>query len=747
MPAAITRLVLLLLLAAAPALPGRAADPAALIGAADLLRIRQLESPAVSPDGRAIVYVVRSLEPKPGAADAAEPRAHLWLVPADGHAPARQLTRGPAADSDPAWHPDGRRLVFVRTAPPARPQLHLLDLAGGEPEPLTHLPNGATAPRWSPDGTQLLFSSTLPEADVRAALATAGAPTAPPWPEERPGRAAHDTANWKHPGAPAPGAPPPPPPPPARTAAAPDGTLAEIREWLARNEADANPRVLTRSNFLAEGDLQPDLAFAQLHLLPLRAGAVPQPLALGYEARTAAAWLRDGRSIVFTAPTDPTLHPDRVRPRRLATLELATGAVTVLLARATENYAEPTPSPDGRWLAFTVQENGPFSFAPARVAVLPIGGGEPRVLTADLDRSAGGLRWDDASAHVHFVAPDAGRFPLYRVPVVGGAATPLTAAPDWGIRDFDLAGGTLAQVVSHPGNPWELYAGPAAAAPRVLTDHNQVWLAGKRLSAYEPHRFVNAEGLAIDYWTMKPADFDPTKRYPLLVNIHGGPTAMWGPGEASTWHEFQFFAARGYALVFANPRGSGGYGEAFQRANFRDWGAGPARDVLAAAAFAAREPHIDPARQVLTGGSYGGYLVAWIVGHDHRFKAAVAQRGVYDLATFFGEGNAWFLVPLYFGGFPWEPEIRRVLERESPLTYVDQIRTPLLIKHGDVDFRTGVVQSQLLYKSLKILGQPVEYVRYPRATHELSRAGEARQRIDRLVRFEEFFRRHIGPSP
>ena len=246
----------------------------------------------------------------------------------------------------------------------------------------------------------------------------------------------------------------------------------------------------------------------------------------------------------------------------------------------------------------------------------------------------------------------------------------------------------------------------------------------------------------MDYWTLKPANFDAAKKYPLLVNIHGGPTAMWGPGEATMWHEFQFFAARGYAIVFSNPRGSGGYGRDFQRANFKDWGAGPSSDILAAASFAAQEPYVN--QQVVTGGSYGGYMVAWIVGHDHRFKAAVAQRGVYDLATFYGEGNAWFLVPLYWGGFPWETEVRHVLDRDSPLTYVADITTPLLIQHGDVDFRTGFVQSQIWYKSLKQLGRPVEYVRYPRATHELSRSGEPKQRLDTLVRYEEFFRRYLG---
>jgi dipeptidyl aminopeptidase/acylaminoacyl peptidase len=236
--------------------------------------------------------------------------------------------------------------------------------------------------------------------------------------------------------------------------------------------------------------------------------------------------------------------------------------------------------------------------------------------------------------------------------------------------------------------------------------------------------------------------------------------AMWGPGEATMWHEFQFLAAQGFGIVYANPRGSGGYGHAFKKLNYQDWGEGPAGDVLAAASEAADDERwVDEDRQVVTGGSYAGYLTAWIVAQDDRFKAAVAQRGVYDLTTFLGEGNAWRLVPSHFGGYPWGPRdamgdlgaepglsadaALELLRRNSPLTYVDRIRTPLLIMHADDDLRTGVIQSEMLYKSLKILGRPVEYVRYPDAGHDLSRTGDPTQRMDRVLRIYEFLARYV----
>jgi dipeptidyl aminopeptidase/acylaminoacyl peptidase len=168
--------------------------------------------------------------------------------------------------------------------------------------------------------------------------------------------------------------------------------------------------------------------------------------------------------------------------------------------------------------------------------------------------------------------------------------------------------------------------------------------------------------------------------------------------------------------------------------------------VLTALDKTIAEGWADTSKLVVTGGSYAGYLVAWIIGHDKRFKAACSQRGVYDLSTFFGEGNAWRLVPNYFGGYPWEAEAKSVLQRESPITYVQNITTPYIIFHGDNDRRTGFVEGEMLYRSLKVLGRPVEYVRHPNASHEITRSGNNRQRIDQMLRTWEFFERWINPA-
>ena len=311
-----------------------------------------------------------------------------------------------------------------------------------------------------------------------------------------------------------------------------------------------------------------------------------------------------------------------------------------------------------------------------------------------------------------------------------------------GILGFDTQATGFVYAKTGIDNPSEIYYQSFDSEKR-FTSLNTDWLANKEIIKPLKHTFTNSKGQKIDYWVMKPTEFEAGKKYPLVLNIHGGPSAMWGTGEASMWHEFQYYAAKGMGVVYANPRGSGGYGSEFLAANVKDWGSGPTSDVMKALDLTIAEGWADTTQLAVTGGSYAGYLVAWIVGHTNRFKVACAQRGVYELSTFMGEGNAWRLVPNYFGGYPWEKATKAILDRESPYSYVQNIKTPLIIFHGENDLRTGVIQGEMLYKSLKVLGRDVEYVRHPGGTHELTRSGNNRQRIDQMLRTYEFFSRYL----
>jgi dipeptidyl aminopeptidase/acylaminoacyl peptidase len=749
------RLALACLFFAAPILraaaaPKGGATDSSLIGAADLLKVQQLASPEISPDGRWVVYSVKSVVTKPATAGEYVYRTQLWLASVDGSTPPRELTHAEQAATAPQWSPDGRSIAFVR-GETGKGQLWILPLAdGGEAFQVTKLDNNVAAPRWSPDGKLIAFTSSVTASDVRGELEKVAATSLhPAWNPERPGRKPGDTIDWsrkstdgKKPAAPA--------------LAKADGSLAERREWLARNEADANPRVTFRLNFLGESDLQPDVRFANLYVVDARAGATPRALAPDYESLgtapggtaepTAPAWSADGKWIYLTGRlTDgQTEHPDRLRENDL--IRVASDGKKRETLRVLPGFAKSSPvvSPDGRSVAFVTSELDQEGYAQSGLGLWTDNGSPARLLDTKLDRSVAQPKWSPDGTMLWFTAPSQGDFVLYRTAANGGPAERF-GAPQTGVTAYDVSTGHVAYVRTSPENPGELIVSPRDRHnARTLSTHNSGWLRGKRLAKMEHRTLARPDGMTLDVWLIRPTNFDAAKKYPLLLEIHGGPSAMWGPGEASMWHEFQFFAARGYAIVFCNPRGSGGYGYAFQRANYQNWGPGPGSDVLAATDLALREPWVDASRLVITGGSYGGYLTAWVISQDPRFKAAVAQRGVYDLTTFFGEGNAWRLVPRHFGGYPWEPEIRKALDANSPFLNVEKIRTPLLIQHGDNDLRTGITQSQMLYKALKVLGRPVEYVRYPRATHELSRTGDPKQRVDTMVRYEEFFRRYIG---
>ncbi len=831
-------LSLIALLAAWPARAqeARAQDGAEPITASDLFEIRQLGDVAVSPDGRSVVYTVRRAVREVEAGDTTYGyRTHLYLASATGREAPRPLTRGEASATQPAWHPDGDRLAFVRTVE-GEPQVFVLPLLGGEAYPLTDAEHGATRPRWSPDGRRLLYASTLPLRTVQEQMQSAQMQHVPAWPTERPGRTPADTAG---------------------AAPDPDGSLAQVRTWLARNRADGDPVVTTRLDFQGEHVLDGDPSFRHLYVISVTdsAGAEPPaPTALtqGFYRFGGGTWTADGEHVVMSGARADDEHPDRVRQTRLYVAEADGQSFRELLAMDGYALSTPVAAPEGTTVAFLARRLDDPGYAQTELGLFLMDGESPdeappaRLLTEAFDRSVGAPQWSPDGWHLYTVAPSDGGFPLYRLTpfatdslrtdslrtdslrtdslrtdslaadtlaadtlaadtlaAAGPAATdsvpPDTAAVvtasgppverltsyGRGVRSFDVSRATLFYVVTEPANPYELYARGVrpTASERRLTSHNATWLEDRRLS--RPEAFtVRRDSVEIQAWTMKPAFFEEGHRYPLLVQMHGGPSAMWGPGEATMWHEFQLFAARGYGIVFSNPRGSGGYGRDFKAANYRDWGTTPAGDVLAAAHVAAAEPWIDPSRQVLTGGSYAGYLTAWIVAHDDRFEAAVAQRGVYDLATFFGEGNAWRLVPYHFGGYPWEDGTsapadsvaagpagadsamvaeapaadtarssqhvrtpREALIRNSPLTYVDQITTPLLIIHASQDLRTGVSQSEMLYRALKVLERPVEYVRYPDAGHDLSRTGNPKQRMDRLLRIYEFFERFINRPP
>jgi dipeptidyl aminopeptidase/acylaminoacyl peptidase len=726
-----------------------AAQPTPKVLVTDLTRIRQVGEIRLSPDGTKALYTITSIEPQPDQPLEYDYRTHVYLTntsPTAGSA-ARALTRGPESARQPVWSADGQQVIFARNVK-GKSQLFVMPLGGGEAYQLTNVPTGASNPQLSPDGKRVLFVSTLTFPELQADTLLNPTKGGPRWSLEKPGIAGYVPALKET----ATGTPNRP---------NPDGSLAEIRAYLDKDVADKKAKVINRLNFQGEATTEPMMSFQHLYVVEFKTDGpmpTPRPLTRGFATYLAPVWHPNGQTVLAVTDRDPAKHPDREQDNAIVAVAAdGSGTLAPVVSEAGKSFANPTPSPDGRKLAYLAGNSRGVGFAQLTVADLA---GTAIINAQEIlfDRAAGGLRWVTikptrqpnvkfpAATYqaLYFTAASDGGFPLYRLSRTN--TVERLSSFETGVTSFDSDGRVLLFNQVSINDPSALYtAYTDMAAPALLHAPNADWLAGKTLSRPEKRVYTNSKGQAVDYWIMKPTAYVPGKTYPLILNMHGGPTAMWGPGEQSMWHEFQYLCAQGYGIVYANPRGSGGYGQAFQRANVKDWGTGPAEDVLAAATAAAKEPWVDADRQVITGGSYAGYLTAWIVAHDNRFKAAFAQRGVYDLTTFLGEGNAWNLIPNYFD-FPWNPGAQAVLDANSPYSFVQNIKTPLLIKHGENDLRTGVIQSEMMYKSLKILDRPVEYVRMPGGTHELSRSGNPRQRIDRLLRIYEWFERFVGEA-
>ncbi|MDI9878447.1 S9 family peptidase [Flectobacillus longus] len=685
----------------------------------DMNKIKSVGSVNLSPDGKKVIYSVRSNEPSEENKLEFDYRSHIWVSDLQTN---KQLTRGLESVGSAIWSPDGKQIAFARGVK-GKSQIFIMPLDGGEAFQLTDLKQGASNPSWSPDGTKILFSVGTTVNEMLRDTLLNPSKALPSWSFEKAGF--KDNTFLKA---------------DKKVKPNPDGSLAEIRAYLDKDVEDKKAKVFSRLNFQGEANTDPEIRFNLLFVIEVKEGAKAKQITHGYWSYNGASWSADGKKIFASCGRDTTLHPDREQNSAIVSMNADGSDLKYIVAKKGVSYSNPTPSPDGKLIAFTQSEVSWLGFNQLLIANADGSNITPIVF----DRASGNLEWTDDSKALYLTAPSNGGTPIYKLDIASKKIEKLTDF-NTGITAFDIAKDKIAFAKTEVKNPSELYVTDLLVKnPVKITSLNDEWLSTKAVSFPEKRTYKNSKGLIVEYWIMKPANMENGKKYPLLLNMHGGPTAMWGPGESSMWHEFQYFCSQGYGVVYANPRGSGGYGKDFQFANYQDWGTGPAEDVLAAASDAAKEAWVDTSKQVLTGGSYAGYLTAWIVGHDHRFKAAFAQRGVYDLTTFMGEGNAWRLVPNYFGGYPWEEKIKPILERESPYTYIDKIKTPLLIKHGENDLRTGVIQSEMMFKSMKIMGKEVEYVRMPGGTHELSRSGNIRQRIDRMLRIYEFFERYVG---
>ena len=688
----------------------------------DLYKLRIATDPRISPDGSRAIVTLQTSAPKGDGY-----RHSLWIVPLDGDGGGdepRQLTLGAKNDTSARWSPDGRTIAFLSDrrhiveeepdAPDRKEredgtQVYLLPVEGGEARRLTDLPRGVGGFEWSPDGSKLVVTSTSHRANRK---------------DDRKARG-----------------------------------LDQKRQPADPPESDY--RYIDRLSYMFNG---PGFVYdqvAQLWVVDVASGEASR-LTDGPTGVEDPAWSPDGTRIAFA--TRINRDWDLFYRSDIVVVDVTSGRRTRITGGPEPIFFLPTWLPDGKSIAalggrlpHNGYRNDIWLFAADGKEATPDGGrnisGQHDIMpgsgmNSDITPGEGSRLIPSADgAWLSFLAPKNGAYELWRISTADGALEQLTEGRHY-LSSFD-------QVEPRAGRPRTAFI---RSAPTELSD---VWVRDgikgdlRRVTSFnaealadvelaEPvERHVAVDGWDVQGWYLPPRPAEGGKKgapLPAVTQIHGGPHTLYGWSPSL---EFQILAANGIGVYYSNPRGSEGYGLAFNEANLRDWGPGPTRDVLAGVDALVADGLADPERLGLTGGSYGGYLTNWIIAHDQRFAAAMTCRSVSDMSMLFLTGDIstgdWPLTE--FGVTPWDdPEYFRSI---SPITYADGIRTPLLIQHSERDIRTTVGQAEALFTVLRSKKRPVRLLRVPEETHELTRSGTPFRRVENLVQVRDWFRHFL----
>ena len=659
----------------------------------DLLRLVWIADPRVSPDGSRVAFTRVWVD-----AEAEDYRTQVWLAESPSGR-VRPLTSG-SLDSQPRWSADGRWLAFVRKPEASKPgQIFVLPTDGGEASPLTALEGGASEPAWSPDGKRIAFLSPHhPELDLPG--------------KKKP---AHEPA-----------------------------------------------RVVTKPVF-RENDLGfvDDLHRDHVWVVDLES-RVPRPLTRGPIADGAPQWSRDGRRVWFASDrrAEPwfeledmkiyAVDPDRTEPTDGAALELVTegcGPITAFVegpqgqvaAVATvcevfRSYEQPklllADAPGQRVRRLAPDVDFPFGEVINSDQHAPRGGGlSPLAFSAD-------------GATLTTTVGRKGSSYLVEVDVASGAMRDLTPAGlDIVCGSAGVDGRSWALVAGNTESPGDLWW-YADGKLRRLWSPNQALLSEVALGAVEEIHYPSFDGRTIQGWLVKPPDFDPKRKYPLILEIHGGPHTAYGVG---FFHEFQVLAAAGYLVLYTNPRGSTTYGDEFANVIQYRFPGDDARDLLAGVDFMVARGSVDEKRIGVTGGSGGGLLTNWLVTQTDRFAAAITQRCIGDWTGMYYSCDFAMYTPFWFRKPPFQ-DLQSWMDL-SPITHVERITTPLMVIHSEEDWRTPIAQGETMFRALKHLRKPTVMVRFPGESHELSRSGAPPRRVQNQQHIRRWFDHWLMGKP
>jgi dipeptidyl aminopeptidase/acylaminoacyl peptidase len=695
----------------------------------DLFDFVWVANPQVSPDGSRVAFTRVSVDEKRTGYETS-----IWTVAAaGGEAPVR-MTNG-KHDGQPRWSPDGKRIAFVRggekddSGKPKPPQIAVLSLGGGEAWIITDLPKGAANPVWSPDSRRIAFSSSTTPEDIEKAQRKKNAAK----PGDKDSEAIKNAAQPK------------------------------VAEPESDHESDVHiiSRAVYRDN--DEGYLDPK---RHEHIwvleVPTTSDELTKPMQLtsGDFDEGELVWLHDGQRIYFlTGHLDEPYYESATTDIDFVS---SGGGAAEKIATIPMGIGDLTLSPDGRKIAFHGAVTQPVrSYSQPDLWVMDLAtNAQPHNLTADYDFDMGDsvfgdnaaprggngrtLHWSPDGRWLFDTVAKQGGTPLVRVDAQSGAVTEITHG-EQAVLDFSTTSDAHATIalISTPVMIGDLFSIAAGGTQTRITDLNRKLWSQLNLTAPEEINYKSFDGKNIQGWIQKPPDFDPQKKYPLILNIHGGPHAAYG------WvfdHEFQWMAAKGYVVLYVNPRGSTSYGQDFGNVIQYRYPGDDYRDLMVGVDELLKRGYVDAKKLAVTGGSGGGVLTDWTVTHTDRFAAAASQRDISNWASWWYTADFTLFQASWFKAPPFE-DPQDYADR-SAITFVKNIHTPILFVLGEADYRTPQDSGgEQLFRALKYLKRPTAMVVFPRETHELSRSGEPWHRIERLDHIVGWFDKWLMGIP